>query len=122
DRRKLCEDCGDAIAPFAVELVMAVEKDRLRAELCGGAQRHRGVNAEAPRFIACRGHDSTLVALAAYHDGQAAEFWTRQQLDGNKERVHINVQNRSAGISRGAMRGIALSSELGQFRHGGLSE
>ena len=52
DGRIFREDRGDAVAPLAVELVMAVEEDRLRAKLRGGAQRHGGMDAESSRLVA----------------------------------------------------------------------
>jgi len=69
------------------------------------------------RFVTrCRNH-AALVALAAYDDGQATQFRPRQQLNGNKKRVHINVQNRSGRIRGNLQRGVVLGAKLGQLRH-----
>src|SRR6202012_370549 len=52
DRRKLSEDRRDAIAPLAVLVVMAVQKNSVWAKLPGGSQRHRRVHAEFSRLVA----------------------------------------------------------------------
>ena len=64
------EDRGDAVAPLAVEIVMAVEENRLRAELRGGAQRHRRMNAETARFVTRGSDHAALIALASDDNGQ----------------------------------------------------
>jgi hypothetical protein len=94
-----------------------VEKYGLGAELRGGAERHCRVDPEFSRFITCGGNYATLIALSAYDDRQAAQFRPSQQLDGNEERVHIDMQNRCGRIGGNLQRGIVLGAELGQLRH-----
>jgi hypothetical protein len=65
--------------------------------MAGSAQRHRGVNSEAPRFIACRRYHAALILIAADDNGQAGQLGARKQLHGNEERVHIDVKNRRGG-------------------------
>src|SRR5580700_1024389 len=72
--RKLSENRGDAIAPFAIELMVTVEKYSLGAELCGGTQRHRRVDTEFPSLVTRCRNDAALIALAAHDDRQAAQF------------------------------------------------
>src|ERR1700730_6429709 len=80
-RRKLSENRGDAIAPFAVELIVTIEKYGLEAELCGGTERHRRVDTEFPCFVTRGGNHAALIALASYDYGQAAQFRSSQQLN-----------------------------------------
>ena len=77
---------------------MAVEEHSVRAKFCGCAQGHRGMNAETARFVTRRGDDAALVALPPDDHGQAAQFGARQQFNGNKKRVHVDVKNGSSGI------------------------
>ena len=70
DRRIFREDRGDAVAPLPVQIVVPVEKNSVRAKFRGGAQRHRGMNAEAPRFVARRRDHAALVALPAHDNRQ----------------------------------------------------
>ena len=100
DGRIFREDCGDAIAPLAVEIVVAVEKNGLRAKLRGGAQRHGGMNAETARLVAGGGNDAALVALPADDHRLAAQLRAREQFDGDEERVHIDVKDRRRCESR----------------------
>ena len=118
DRGILSQNLGDAIAPLSVKLVMAVEKNRVRAQFRRGAQRHRRMHAESARFVA-RGSDHTaLVALPADDYRLAAQFGTREEFDRNEKRVHINVQDRSGGIRGGGQRGVMLRAILCQLGHG----
>jgi hypothetical protein len=73
DRREFRQDRGNAIAPFGVFFVVAVEKDGVGAKASGGAEGHGGVDAEFAGFVAGGGNDSTLVRAATNHNGLAAE-------------------------------------------------
>src|SRR2546425_7996416 len=70
--RILCQESRDAVAPFRVEIVVAVQKYGVRAQAPRGAQRHRRMNAILPGLVARRGyhaarseeHTSELQSLA----------------------------------------------------------
>ena len=93
DGRKFREDGGDAVAPFGIFFVMAIEENRVRAETPGGAKRHGGVNAEFASFVAGGGDYAALIGPAADDDGLAAEFRALEQFDGNKKGVHVHVED-----------------------------
>ena len=112
------EDRRHAIAPLAVELVVAVEKNRLGAELRSGAQRHGGMHAEAARFVARAGYHAALVALAAYDYRLALQLRAREQFDGDEKRVHVHVQDRGRRFGRVRCLSIVLRAEVSQPRHG----
>src|SRR3984957_12638097 len=58
DWRKLAKDRRDAIAPFAVFVVVAVEENSVRAELACGSQRHCRVHAKFSRFVTRRSYNA----------------------------------------------------------------
>ncbi len=79
------------------------------------------MNTEFPRFVTRCRDNSTLVSLPANYNGQASEFRARQQFDGHKKRVHIDVENGSEGIGGRDRWGIMFCAELSQLRHGNSS-
>ena len=98
-----------------------LEEYGLGAEASGGAQGHGGVDAVAPRLVAGGANHAALVRLAADNHRQAAQLGALEQLDGNKERVHIHVQDGSGKLcgvaGRGAFRRFFLCPETGELRH-----
>ena len=118
DGREFREDGGDAIAPFGIFFVVAVEKNGVRAEAAGGAQGHGGVDAEFAGFVAGGGDDAALVGAAADDNGFAAEIGALEEFDGDEEGVHVHVED---GGDRGSFRGVGgvvFGSEACQVRHG----
>jgi hypothetical protein len=73
DWRKLGEDGGDAVAPFGIFFVVAIEEDGMGAEAAGGAEGHGGVDAELAGFVAGGGDDAALIGAAANYNGLAAK-------------------------------------------------
>src|SRR5262245_56506701 len=71
----------------------------MRAQLVGGAQWHRGADAELARFVGGRGHDAAARRVAASADDHrlAAELRAAQQLDRREERVHVEVEDAASG-------------------------
>ena len=111
DGRIFREDRRDAVAPLAVEFVVAFEKHRLRTKLRRGAQRHRRVHAESPRFIARGGNHAALIALAADHNRQAFQIRPRQQLHRHEKCVHVDVENGGGRIGASRLRAARASRE-----------
>ena len=73
------------------------------------------MDAVAARFITSRGYDSAAIRLSAHDDGFSAQLGTIEQLYGNKERIHIHVQNRRGfQLER---RDVALGTEMGEPGH-----
>ena len=93
DGRKSSEDRGDAVAPLRIFLVMAVEEHGVRAELSGGAQRHRGMNAVFASFVAGGRNDSALIRAAAHDYGLSAQFGAFKELDRDEKRVHVHMED-----------------------------
>ena len=83
---------------------MSIHKDRLRAQLVRGAQRHGRVHAELAGFVGCCRHHATLVSATADHDGLAAQRRIKQLFHRDKERVHVNVEDHAL-VSRSAVLG-----------------
>ena len=101
-RRKRAEDFVNLFRTLAVALGMAVDEDRLRAHLRGGAQRHGGMHSELARFIRSCGDDAALVALSADDHCLAFQRWIEQFLHRDEERVHVDVED---GASEGELAG-----------------
>src|SRR5208337_2065071 len=98
DGRKFGEDGGDAIAPFGIFFVVAIEEDGMGAEASGGAQGHGGVDTEFAGFVAGGGDYAALVGAAADHYGLAAEIGAGEEFDGDEEGVHVDVED--GGVRR----------------------
>ena len=73
------------------------------------------MDAVAARFITRRRYDSTAIRLSAHNDGFSAQLGTIEQLYGNKERIHIHMQNR--GCVKPEWRGFALGTEVSEPGH-----
>jgi len=117
DGRELAEDGGDAIAPFAVFFVVPVEKDRVGAETRGGAQRHRGMDAELASFVAGSGDDAALIGPAADDHGSAAKVRALQEFHGDEEGVHVHVEDGRMQGSISHFGGIVFSAKASEVRH-----
>ncbi len=96
---------------------MAIEIDGVRAETAGGAQRHGGVDAEFPGFVAGGGDYAALIGLAADDDGLAAELGALEQLDGDEEGVHVDVEDGGGGRGRLVIDGRVDGAEASQVGH-----
>jgi hypothetical protein len=118
DGREFRKDGGDAIAPFGIFFMMAVEEDGVRAEAAGGAQGHGGVDAEFAGFVAGGGDNAALVWAAADDNGLAAEVGAVEEFDGDEEGVHVDVEDGGDGWSFRGVGGVVFGSEAGQVRHG----
>ncbi len=118
DGGKFREDGGDAVAPFGIFFVMAIEENRVRAETPGGAKRHGGVNPEFASFVAGRRDYASLVGPAADNDRLATKVGAIEEFDGNKKGVHIHMED--GGVEGNLLRfgGIVLGAEASQVRHG----
>ena len=93
DGREFREDGGDAIAPFGIFFVVAVEKNGVRAEAARGAERHGGVDTEFAGFVAGGGDDAALVGAAADDYRFAAKIGAVEEFDGDEEGVHVHVED-----------------------------
>src|SRR5208337_5291452 len=115
---ELVENCRDTITPLRIFIVMTVEEYCVRTEPAGGSQWHRRVNPELAGFIACGRNNSTLVGTATDNDRFAAKLGSLEQLNGNKKRIHVDVQNGGLGANLLWVDRIVLGAESGQVRHG----
>src|SRR5205809_3239219 len=105
DRRKFHKNRGDAVAPFAVLFVMAVEKDRVGTQPARRSQGHCRMNTVFSRFIAGRGDHAALILLPANDNGSAAQFRPLQQFDGDEKSVHITCRmDAAASAARSSSR------------------
>ena len=82
---------------LAITLRMSVEKDRLRTQLGGRAQRHRRVHPELARRVRGGGHHAPLIRLPAHHHRLALQRRVVQLLDGDEESVHIDMEDGGQG-------------------------
>ncbi len=114
-RRKCREDGGDAIAPFRVEIVAAFQENGMRAELSRGAQGHGRMDAIAASLVTRRRHDSPAIRLSAHNHGLATQLGMFEQLDRNKECIHVHMQNGCCVQPKRG--GLALGTEMGKSGH-----
>ena len=115
------ENCHDAVGPFFIEGVSHIEKNRMGAQLRGGAQRHCGVDSETPRLIAAGGYHAARIWSAADDHSFAAKIGTLEQFDINKKRVHIEMKDWSgnAWLRGGIAERIGvLGAESSELWHG----
>ena len=117
DGRKGGEDGGDAVAPFGVLVMMAIEKNAVGAELACSAEGHRGLHAKLARFVAGGGDDATLIGAATHDHREAAKLGPFQEFDGNEEGVHIDVEDGGVGREGERFGGIVNGAEASQIRH-----
>ncbi len=118
DGREFCKDGGDAIAPFGIFLVMAVEKDSVGAEAARRAQGHGGMDAELASFVAGGGDDAALVGAASDDNRLAAEVGALEEFDGDEEGVHVHVEDEGHRQGFGGVGGVVFGAEASQVRHG----
>jgi hypothetical protein len=120
DGGKLDEDGGDAVAPFGIFFVMAVEEDSVRAEAASGAERHGGVDAKLAGLVAGGGDDAALIGAAADDYRLAAQFRAVEEFDGNEEGIHVHVEDGGVEGDFGGVRGrgVVLGAEAGEVWHG----
>jgi hypothetical protein len=81
---------------------MTIDEDGVGTHLGGGAQRHGGMDSEFASFVGGRGNDAALVALSANHDGFAFERGIEELFHGDKESVHVDVED---GAGEGGLLG-----------------
>jgi len=112
-----CEDCRDAITPATVEFMVPVEKHCVGAKFCSRAQGHRGVHA---RSVALRSSQKSQPRAGRAGRlrlrASPRKLGSRQQFDGNKKRVHIDVKNGGNGI-RGSAGASFCRAENGPASH-----
>src|SRR6266566_9958252 len=96
---------------------MAIEINSVRAKAPSRAQRHGGMHSELARFIASSGYHAALVRSAADDDRFATQLRPLEQFDGHKERVHVDMQDRSDAGQRLLIDGAVDSAESSQIRH-----
>jgi hypothetical protein len=118
DRRELAKDGGDAIAPERIFFVVAIEEYGMGAETARGAKRHGGVNTELAGFVTCGGNYAALIGTAPDDDGLAAKVGAIEELDGNEEGIHIDVEDGRVKRNVGIVAVKLLGAEAGEIRHG----
>src|SRR6267378_2244068 len=117
DWREFRENARDAIAPLRIFFVVAIQKNRVRAQPSRRSKRHRGVNPEFPRFIARGGNDAALIGSSANHNWFASQFRPLEQFHRNEERVHVYMKDGCRRLARPFLKRAVLSSESRQVRH-----
>ena len=90
----------------------------MRAQTSRGAQGHGRVDSEFTGFVAGGGDDSALVGAAADHNRLAAEIGTVEELDGDEEGVHVNMEDGGHRWGFGGVGGVMFGSESRQVWHG----
>src|SRR5882762_8188181 len=96
---------------------MAIEIDGVWAKAPSGAQGHGRMHAELARFVARCVYHAALIRSAADDNGFATQFGPLEQFDGYKERVHVDMQDRSDAGQRLLIDGAVDSAESCQVRH-----
>src|SRR6266481_1085888 len=117
DRRKFRKNGGDAVAPFPIFFVMAVEKNRVWAESSRGAQRHRGMDAILSRFVARGGNNAALIGTPADYNRLAAKFWQIHQFHRDEKRVHVHMEDRRCRLRRPLVERPMLGPKSREVRH-----
>src|SRR6476646_7387041 len=97
---------------------MPIQKNRLRTKFGRRAQRHRRLNSEFTRLVAGGGNHAALVGPAAYDYRFAAQLRPLEQFHGNKERVHVHMQNGGFRGERKRRRVVTFRTKSSQVRHG----
>jgi len=118
DGREFRENGRDAVAPLRIFFVVAIQKNRVRAQPPRRSKRHRGVNPEFPRFVARGGDDAALIRPTADNHGLAAKLRPFQQFHRNEKRVHIYVENRRRRFGGPLVERPMLGPESREVRHG----
>src|SRR2546430_13049468 len=97
---------SDLAAHAAVELEVRGDEDRVRTQANGLHARHRGPNAELPRFVA-RGEDDAarmLVGIGSHDDGLPFELGILANFQRSIEGVHVHMEQDPRRRSRGHRR------------------
>ena len=118
DGREFGEDGGDAVAPFGIFFMVAVEENSMRAEAPRSAQGHGGVDAEFAGFVAGGGDDTALVWPAADDNGFATEIGAFEEFDRDEEGVHVHVEDGGHGGHYSVVGGVVFGAEACQIWHG----
>ncbi len=96
DRGDLGKDVHHLPGGPGVAVVVRWQHDSLRAQPPRLGHRHRRVDAEPPRLV--RGGEHHPALLTAHDDRPPEEVGAVEELDGGEERVHVDVQDRAAGV------------------------
>jgi hypothetical protein len=94
------EDFPDLQGDGLVSVEARFDEDQIGAFSLGGDGRHRGMNPELPRLIACRRHDAAF-ARSANRDRLAAQLGIIALFHRRVERVHIDMDDFTAAARRG---------------------
>jgi hypothetical protein len=86
------EDGADLQRDFAVDVETRFQENQLGALATRGDRRHRGADAELPRFIACSRHDATF-AGASDGDRLAAQIRLVALFDEGAKRIHVDMND-----------------------------
>src|SRR5437763_840046 len=97
--------------------MVAIEINRVRAKAPGRTQRHGRMHAELSRFVARCGNDAALIGSATDDDRFAAQFRPLEQFNGHKERVHVDMQNRSDAGQRLLIDRTVYRAKTSHVRH-----
>ena len=91
-RREALQDFVNLVRVFDVALAVAVDEDRLGAEFVGGPQGHGRVDSELAGRVRCRRDHAALIGPPADDHRFAFERGIEQLLDGDEERVHVEME------------------------------
>ena len=87
------QDRADLAVVVSVEVVVAPEKDHLRAEFPGSPGGHGGAYSKAPGLVGSGGDNAPPVGIASHHHRLSVEGGVDKSLHGHEERVHVEVGN-----------------------------
>jgi hypothetical protein len=79
---------------WRIDVETRLHENQVRALATCSDRRHRGADAELPRFIACGRHDASL-AGASDGDRFAAQIWVVALFDGRVKRIHVDMNDLS---------------------------
>ena len=117
DGREFREDRRHAIAPLRIFCVVAIQINGVRTKPPSGAKRHGGMHAKLASFVASSRDDAALIRLPADDHRFAAQLRPLQQFHGDKERVHVDVQDRCDARQCLLVERAMNRAEASQFRH-----
>ena len=87
------------------------QEHRVRAQPPGARGRHRAAHAVLPRLVAGGAHHAARTRAADHHR-LAAQLGPLAHLDRGEERVHVDVQDRAAGVV-----GVGAEARITAARH-----
>ena len=118
DGRKLPKDLRDAVAPFRILFMVAVEENGVWAKPPSGPQRHGRVDTVLASFVAGGGDDAALIGTPTDNHGLPAQVGAVQEFHGNEESVHIHMEDGGVGRDLGGIcRGVVFRAEASKVRH-----